>query len=462
MAPAWAYLFAMFCFTRRAGSAGCVSSLLLFCLLVGLPCSAQAGDPFRTLLDSVVRLDVWKRSFTGGREATVRVQGSGVIVDSDGHILTNAHVCDPYAERIRITLNSLETVEARFIGWDHWTDLALVRLDLQDLERRGVDFSHGVFGDSEALEAGTTVFAVGTPNGLTRTVTRGIISNTQRFFRGRSVGVGYETGDFNTWLQTDAAINPGNSGGPLVLDDGSIIGINTRAYLGANNLAFAVPGNVARAVLVELLDRGHVERSYVGLTPGPLRDLEGFFRLDANEGMLIENVDPGSPADLAGIRPGDIIMSIDGETVDGRYPEQLPSLLNRIASKPVGSVLRLTRLEANASVIEMRTERLESRVGELAAFESWGLSVQRISRAVAREEKLETADGVRVVGVQPGFPGDEVNLRSGDIILEVGGTVVDDIEILREAHRRFQANGERVLLELRRSHQSLLKVLASD
>jgi serine protease Do len=180
--------------------------------------------------------------------------GSGVIISEEGHILTNAHVVSTFAEEIRITLSNLERVSAKLVGWDHWTDLALLKLDLYELEGRGLSFTIAEFGDSDEVYPGLTVFAVGTPNGLTRTVSRGIISNTNRFFEGADGVRGYETGYFNTWLQTDAAINPGNSGGPLVREDGKIIGINTRAYLGSNNLGFAVPGKTAQFVLSGLLE----------------------------------------------------------------------------------------------------------------------------------------------------------------------------------------------------------------
>ena len=240
-----------------------------------------------------------------------------------------------FAEEIRITLSNLERVSAELIGWDHWTDLALLKLDLDELEERGLSFTIAEFGDSDEVYPGLTVFAVGTPNGLTRTVSRGIISNTNRFFEGADGVRGYETGYFNTWLQTDAAINPGNSGGPLVREDGKIIGINTRAYLGSNNLGFAVPGKTAQFVLAGLLESEEILRSYSGITLGPMQDLENFYNLQANQGVLVESVDPGSPAANQGIQPGDILLSLDGVPLDGRFPEQLPPIQNTIANYPV-------------------------------------------------------------------------------------------------------------------------------
>ncbi len=418
------------------------------------------SEAFTHLLDSVVRLDVWETSFSGGAKRTRRGVGSGVIVSPDGHILTNAHVVNTYAERIRVTLNSLENVDAELVGWDHWTDLAVVKLDMEDVAERGLTFSNARFGNSSTLEPGDPAYAVGTPNGLTRTVTRGIISNNSRYFHGREVAGGYETGDFNTWLQTDAAINPGNSGGPLVSEQGEVIGINTRGYLGSNNLGFAVPGETARQVMQSLIESGSVTRSYTGIVPGPLQDLESFFKLEANQGMLIESVDPSSPADKAEMRPGDIVLSIDGEPVDGRFPEQLPPILNGIASRPVGTEITFQIKRGDETVEQtVVTEQLQSRVGEKDAFERWGISVQKISRAVAREEKLESDDGVRVIGIQSGYPASEAELRRGDIIVRVNRQLLTSIEQLTEIYAGYEEDPQKVLFEINRNHQYILKVL---
>ena len=305
---------------RRAG----ILSLLPFIALVlgGCATTTQVDegdvDPptsvqgLQRLLDAVVRIDVREVTYRGGSKQNIIGQGSGVIISPQGHILTNAHVVSNFAEEIRITLASLERVRGELLGWDHWTDLALLKMDMEELAKRGLTFTHAAFGDSDLLYPGQPVLAVGTPNGLTRTVTRGIISNTNRFFEGADHVRGYETGYFNTWLQTDAAINPGNSGGPLVTESGEIIGINTRAYLGANNLGFAVPAKTAQFVLAGLLQSEELVRSYVGIVLGPMQDLETFYNVEANEGALVESVDPGSPAANAGLLPGDILITLEG------------------------------------------------------------------------------------------------------------------------------------------------------
>lgn len=421
---------------------------------------APDSPQFTRLLDAVVRLDVWETVFDQGQERTRHGVGSGVILDEAGHILTNAHVVNPYAERISVTLANLERVDAKLIGWDHWTDLALVKLDMEEVKARGLRFSAAAFGDSSALKVGEVVYAAGTPNGLTRTLTRGIVSNTHRYFQGTQGDRGYETGDFNTWIQTDAAINPGNSGGPLVTREGEVIGINTRGYLGADNLGFAVPGETARAVMEGLLEHGRITRSYIGIVPAPLQDLEDFFRIEVNRGMLVQGVDPGSPAEQAGLRPGDIVLSLDGDPVDGRFPEQLPGILYRIASLPVGTALTLEVLRGEETLTrEVTTEALESRVGEEVAFEDWGLSVQKVSRPIAREMQLKRADGVRIVGVARAYPAEEAGLGQGDIILSVNREPIESLAVLQQAYAAYVEKPEKVLLEVLRNHAVSLRVL---
>ena len=452
--------------TQACKSAAAMLLILLIgvtgCRTVPPPVSPKASG-FKNLLDAVVRIDVAEVTFKGGARRIVRGVGSGVIMTAEGQILTNAHVVSPQAEDISVTLANLERVNASLLGWDHWTDLALLQLDLEEVKERGLSFSHAGFGNSEELYPGMMVFAVGTPNGLIRTVTKGIISNTSRFFEDASLIRGHETGYFNTWLQTDAAINPGNSGGPLVTADGRVVGINTRAYLGANNLGFAVPASTAQFVLQALLDDGEIVRSYIGLKPGPLQDLEEFYELEVNTGLLINSVEPGSPAAETGLRPGDIVLSLDGAKVDGRFPEQLPPIQNKIAGYSVGSIIHL-KVKRNGDTLdfEVKTEKLESRVGEKWVFEDWGLSVQKVSRANARERKLDSEDGVLVIGTQPAFPAAEAGLRRGDIIYKVNRHAIETLDGLRQVYDDFQSDPNDILLEVQRHHQVSYYVLKPE
>ena len=422
--------------------------------------SASETERFENLLNAVVRIDVLETTFTAGAKRSIRGVGSGVIMSAEGHILTNAHVVSNNVEEISVTLSSLERLKAKLIGWDHWTDLALLQLDMDKIKRRQLHFSIASFGDSKSLSPGQTVFAVGTPNGLSRTVTRGIISNIDRYFEGTDLIDGHETGYFNTWLQTDAAINPGNSGGPLVTEKGKVIGINTRSYLGSNNLGFAVPAAIAEYVMGGLLEDGKITRSYIGLIPGPLQDLESFYDIEVNKGMLINSIDPGSPASKATLRPGDIVLSIDGEKVDGRFPEQLPPIRNKISSYPVGSKIHFEIKRTNGTrKITVETETLESRIGELWAFDDWGLSVEKVTRAIARELKLPSEDGVRVIGIQPAFPAENTGLRRGDIISTVNRQPIDSLQMLKDIYEGYEKNPDKILLEVWRYRKFLYFVM---
>lgn len=391
---------------------------------------------------------------------TIRGIGSGVIMDSDGIILTNSHVVNCYATKIIVTLANLERVPATFIGWDHWTDLALIRLDMQDVKKRALAFSHAKFGNSANLKSGDVVYAVGTPHGFARTVTRGIISNTSRYFEGTILNSGYETGNFNTWLQTDAAINPGNSGGPLVLANGDVVGINTRAYTNSNNLGFAVPSNVARDVLKALAKNATVERSYIGITPAPLQDMESFFDLAINRGVLVQNVDTGSPAEAAGIQAGDIILKLGSQNVDGRFPEQLPDIMNKIASMKAGEKVALEIMRGGKIFEKFPVcEKLESRVGREFSLEKWGAGMQEITTVFKREAKIKCDSNLMVVGTRAGYPFDMADIRAGDIILSINRKKISNAKALEEIYAQLCDSKSKILVEVQRDNSILYHVI---
>lgn len=430
-----------------------------FCTALLVTARATMSRGFNRLLDAVVRIDVREVTFDDGSKRFAAGVGSGVIISPDGLILTNAHVADPHAVEISVTLASLEKVGAKLVGWDHWTDLALIRLDVAEVKKRGLTFAHAEFGDSTALYPGETVYAVGTPHGLTRTVTRGIISNTSRYFSDSRGVRGYETGAFNTWLQTDAAINPGNSGGPLVTDDGRVVGINARTYIGAENLGFAIPSSVARRLAAALVEHGTITRSYIGLVPGSLQDLEKFYALASNTGMLINSVEQGSPAARAGIRASDVLLTLNGEKIDGRFPEQLPPIQNAIASLPVGAKVALGIKRGNQVLpFSVVTEKLESSVGEEWAFEQWGLTVRKVSRTYARDNQLADDTGVIVLGVQSGYPAAESGIARGDIVTKVNSSVITELDALRKIYDAYSAKPEPQLVEAQRNRRISLYI----
>jgi serine protease Do len=433
-------------------------------LLAGLGFARRAdasmSGGFDRLLDSVVRIDVRELNFEDGARRIDASIGSGVILSQDGLILTNAHVAGPKSLEINVTLSSLERVGARLVGWDHWTDLSLLRINLDDAKRRGLSFKHAEFGDSDKLYVGETVFAVGTPHGLTRTVTRGIISNNNRYFQDTEGVDGFETGNFNTWLQTDAAINPGNSGGPLVTEDGRVVGITSRAYLGANNLGFAIPSVIAKRIVASLVHDGSITRSYIGIVPKALQDLEGFYDLATNTGVLVESVEAGSPAADAGLRAGDIILSIGDKKVDGRFPEELPPIQNMIASEPVGTPLAVTYKRASKeATVTLVTARLESRMGEEWVSDTWGVGIRKISRAFARENQLPDDSGVLVIGVQRGFPAETAGLARGDIITKINQNPVLSLDVVKAVDSAYAAKPAPTLLEVQRNRRVSLIVL---
>lgn len=248
--------------------------------------------------------------------------GSGIIIDNQGHILTNYHVVD-HARRLKVTLNDGKTFNAKVIGTDKLTDLAVLQIENHD-NNTVFDFIPSIeFGNSDILRVGQIVIAIGNPFGLTGgpTVTTGIISSLNR-------NIEFEEGILEL-VQTDAAINPGNSGGPLVNTNGEVIAINTAKIPYAHGIGFAVPVNTAKTILQELIQYGKVNRPWLGVSTINITNrIARYYRLPTNEGALVVKVEEYSPAADAGIRPGDII-----EEVDERRIEEITDLSSRIKKK---------------------------------------------------------------------------------------------------------------------------------
>jgi serine protease Do len=230
--------------------------------------------------------------------------------------------------------------------------------------------------------------------------------------------------------------------------------------VGGENLGFAIPANIAKAVVAGLVQHGRIDRSYVGIVPGALRDLEGFYALAMNTGMLVNSVDPGSPASRAGVHPGDIVLAINGQPVDGRFPEQLPPIQNLIANQPIGSTMQFT-IKRNGAEQQLAivTERLESRVGEEWAFEKWGMSVRKVSRAFARENRLPDDDGVIVIGTQPAFPAEKAGITRGDIITKVNRQPIENLDQLKTIYGTFEQDPQSLLVEALRNRSVSFFVL---
>jgi len=422
----------------------------------------------RKIFPAVVRLDVAQEIYTEGKRNLRRGIGSGVIIDDEGRILTNYHVAGRAVE-IFVTLANKERVRAKLIGDDHWTDLAIVQLDMDEVKRKKTDFKHATLGGSGHLQPCENVMAVGTPFGLARTVTLGIVSNTERTFYPDDMKIDdYETGEFSNWFQMDTPINPGNSGGPLVDMRGEVIGINTRG--GGQNLNFAIPIDTAKEVVEAILKtatsdkKGRVDRSDLGIDLKPLQDLETFYDIDINKGVLINSVDRGSPAMKAGVKTQDILLAIDGKPINVRFPEEVSPARKIIADLPIGQEVELSIKRGKENLaIKVKTQKLEGAVGDERELKIWGLSVRDVTTRYANEQQLDDANGVVVTTLNPGYPAAKAELQSGDVIRSVDGEPVEDLDAMMKIYEKLtKGKDARVLMEVKRGRGMRRAVLKVD
>lgn len=375
---------------------------------------------------ALVNIDVVVLEFQGGKESKLRSTGSGTIISKDGHVLTNAHVTDQ-GHRFWCVLADKQRVPATLVGEDPWTDLAVLKLDLSKLSGGAKDLVTAGFGDSGGLAVGDYVLAMGSPFSLSRTVTLGVVSNTERVFTSiRDAGdvdemmlnFDQRTGTFTNWIQHDALINPGNSGGPLVNLQGQIIGVNTR---GGSGMAFATPSNLARWVADELVKKGEVVRSTIGVT---FRHIES---TGLSQGVLVDSVEGEGSAAAAGIKAGDVITKIDGESVTVRFAEEVPPLLGKIAVKPVGAsvALEVTRGigTGEKTIVKVPTTKLLKDRGEEEGLRLWGVTIQEITERMRQRMRLPTTRGAWVSSVDSGGTAGtaEPSLNWGDVILKING-----------------------------------------
>jgi len=372
------------------------------------------GGPFEDFFDQFER-------FFGDRpqqERTQRSLGSGFIISKDGFIVTNNHVVQA-AEEIMVNLQDGGSYEAEIVGRDPDTDLALIKIEA-DQDLPVLDFA-----DSDASKVGHWVVAIGNPFGLDHTVTAGIISA-----KGRIIGAG----PFDNFIQTDASINPGNSGGPLIDMNGDVVGINTAIVATGQGIGFAIPSNMAKAVIKQLQEEGKVSRGWLGVT---IQDVDEntakALGLEEPKGALVASVVPGEPADEAGMRSGDVITRVEGEEIDDAQ-----DLLRTIAGKAPGekvgvTVFRQGKTEKFSVELGTRdTQRLAERPGQPGpqqegAVESIGLSLKPVNEQEAQALGLERVQGLLVTQVAPGSPAAEVGLRQGDVVLQANQQDVNSV-----------------------------------
>jgi serine protease Do len=416
---------------------------------------------------AVVRVDIAQATYKDGKQSLVRGNGSGVIIDQQGRILTNYHVAGRAVE-IYVTLANKERVPAHLIGDDHWTDLAIIQMDMDMVRQKNITFSSAQLGDSSTLVVGQDVMAFGTPFGLARTVTRGSVSNTDRTFydvQRRMDIEGYETGDFSNWVQMDVPINPGNSGGPLVDMDAKVVGINTRG--GGQNLNFAIPIDTAKPVIAALLasaspqQKGRVDRSDLGIELKPMHELETFYDIDINRGVLVDSVDRIGPFSDAGGQAQDILLAVNGQPTNVRFPEELAAVRQRIADLPVGSNVQLT-VKRGKQILELtaKTVLLDGYLGDEKAFTQWGVSVREVTRRYAIVNQLDDVAGVWITSEAEGEPMERAHLEGGDVIRSVNGQRITDLARFSEIYEQStKQKDERALLEVQRGRDIFTSVL---
>ena len=343
--------------------------------------------------------------------------GSGFILDEKGYIATNNHVIEN-AEEIRVTLKDGEEYVAELIGTDPGTDIALIKIDAD------IDLPVLELGDSENLDIGQWVLAIGNPFGLDHTVTAGIVSA-----KGRVIGAGA----YDDFIQTDASINPGNSGGPLIDMEGRVIGINTAIVAGGDGIGFAIPASMAARIIDQLKETGEVTRGWIGVGIQALdRDLREYYEVDG--GVLITDVFGDDPADKAGIREGDIVTKVNGNPVDS--PRELSRAVADVMPGDE-AMLNIVRdgetMEIAVTVAKRDEERLagdprERPSPEQPAADELGLEVIDIDREIADRLNLDDTNGVVVAGVEQGSKGFEAGFARGDIIREINRQAVDSLE----------------------------------
>ncbi len=400
----------------------------------GLSRDRSYADPFE---DDLFRFFFGPRRSPRREEPEARqvAQGSGFIISPDGYILTNNHLVGE-AETVTVQLADGRKVTAEIVGADPETDVAVVKID-----RTGLP--HIELADSNVLEVGEWVIAIGNPFGLSHTVTAGIVSA-----KGRSrIGVA----DYEDFIQTDAAINMGNSGGPLLNLDGKAVGINTAIIGPGGNvgIGLAIPSNMARDIYMQLKESGEVVRGFLGVSLADLEPGMGeYFNVDDDRGVVIVTVVEDSAAERAGIQPDDVVVEFEGEPVTS-----MNEFRNRVAMHKPGSrvrivVMREGKRQALTAVLDALPESRRVASGSREVQETLGMTLQTLTDELAARLGYEGLAGVVVMEVRPGSPAADAGIRAGTLIMEVNRTPVRNVREFEEAIEKASGD-ERAMLRVR-------------
>lgn len=383
------------------------------------------------------------------REFKRKGLGSGFIFSEDGYIVTNNHVVER-ATDIKVVLQNGDSYPAKIIGTDPKSDLALLKIEPE------TKLPAVKFGNSDRLEIGDWVLAIGNPFGLGHTVTSGIISA-----KGRSLGLG----SYDDFVQTDAAINPGNSGGPLFNFQGEVIGVNTAIIAGGQGIGFAIPVNMAKNVVSQLRSGGKVVRGWIGVyvqqvTPEIAESLE----LNDDEGALVADVTKDGPADKAGVKRGDIIVELNGNKID-----EMPDLPKLVASYSPGTKTKMIVLrdgkekELNVKLGELpeQATKVSSRPEQDGVEQNLGIIVQEITPQIKSRLGIEYSDGVVITNVKDNSVASEGGIMRGDVILEVNKKQIANLDDYRKAVDSTK-EGQNLLLLIKRGSNTIYVALTPE
>lgn len=404
------------------------------------PVRRQQANPFgNDLFD-----DFFGRFFQDQpqRPSKQRGQGSGFII-GDGYIFTNNHVVAG-ADEIKVKLSDGREFKGQIKGTDEKLDLALLKIETKE------SLPVAPLGDSDALEVGEWVMAIGNPFGLAQTVTAGIISA-----KGRWIG----SGPYDDFLQTDASINPGNSGGPLFNARGEVVGINTAIVAGGQGIGFAIPINMAKAVLSQLKESGKVTRGWLGVSVQPITpELAASFGLKDDKGALIAEVMKGSPAEKAGIQAGDVILEFDGRPITDMHELPRIAAVTPVGKKAVIKLLRDGKVISRNVIIERMAEGTTVAKEPVEARENLGMVVEDLTKELAARLRTSETQGVVVIEIIRGSSAEDAGIVQGDIIKQINGMVVRNRTDYTKAVASLK-KGDLVRLLLRRGETSLFTAL---